>query len=560
MLESHGYHRVKYLWSLTLLMACTDAQAHHCPQGKNPNELNVWARDIYYFNNITDRNDAFAFLVGLAGQGMPVAFSELGRTIYAGGKSADEIWADAGDPKHRFFAYDLAHEFCKFNGCGTTGTLQDASSTACPTCSPPPEDAFLHVSDDTTITSSVSGTLTMTGCAPPAAKTVACRVMVSGWAGTYYVYNQNAAAYQTYYKARVEKMTQLAGDPASPHAAQGFFGDAQGDSWQNNYNGNNQWTVKVGGHIRIDEIAGGPRIGLCSSPGTGVVCTTPADMDDATMAAAHTTWTNSWAANNAVYTTAAAALGAFFGVNCANWVLDPRCMQRELASAGVHPEQKTIANMKSEDFLAVHDLIVAITDKPYGWFDYFSNSGMEHSPAGMDANPHNYLTGGGRIGMTRYATFLALREVAGRPGQAFYDPTETIPNGCISGSLSGSACQQWQQYFYPAYGRNVGYPTSAAPVQIATGTPPAGTCISGGTDYTATMTYRIYERAFANGVRVIARGQDGWACESEYGAPGALNVALGGSYRVVREDNTLGAAISTLSLYNAEAVILVPGP
>lgn len=517
----------------------------------------VWARNLYYIADRATRNAAFNFLMTVPQ--VPGGVSEISDNLYLG-DSAEEIWANAGDTNRRYHKYDSNHFFCIYNGCGYEGTLQDTGSI--------PEDVFLHVQEDTQIhtNNALVPDVTITGCPVGTPKTSACRAVMNGWdEGLYYIYNQNSLAYRTYYESRMKNSLLNAGGRGTKRI-QGIFWDAQGENWGNNYNGNSNYQIMYGGQIRSDEVPGSPRYAVCQGTTDGACDAYPTpDCGEYALPgypssdgcsthvfkAARDQWMDSYTANTAYFRDVAAKMGAFVMTNCAGWSLDPRCNERISASSGAHPEQIPYASMSYEQLEKMATQLRAVISHPHGTYDFFSNGSTEEYPPGVAANPHHYLTGRGRVQMTRYALYLTIREELGYPGKSYFDPTETVNVNCV-----GAACLDFETFFFPGL-VDLGWPTASDYSVIQTGINPPGTC-----GVYSDVPYRIYERTYANGVRVITRPIGGWQCRHEsnalFDASTEVTVPLGGNYSVLREDGTLGPVINTLSLYSAEGVILYP--
>jgi hypothetical protein len=105
----------------------------------------------------------------------------------------------------------------------------------------------------------------------------------------------------------------------------------------------------------------------------------------------------------------------------------------------------------------------------------------------------------------------------------------------------------WDQHWSPAAAYNIGQPTGPWSV-FATGTDPAN----------ANFTYQVYQRTYGNALVLYkplsadANGSPGTLADAT-----ATSFALGGTYRPLNADGTLGAPISSVTLRNGEGAILV---
>lgn len=105
----------------------------------------------------------------------------------------------------------------------------------------------------------------------------------------------------------------------------------------------------------------------------------------------------------------------------------------------------------------------------------------------------------------------------------------------------------WAEHWSPAVNVNVGRPTGATRT-FATGTDPAN----------ADLTYRVFARDYQNALVLYkplsyTQGKG----EGTTGDATATTHQLGGSYRVVNPNGTLGATVTSIALRNGEGAILV---
>jgi hypothetical protein len=105
----------------------------------------------------------------------------------------------------------------------------------------------------------------------------------------------------------------------------------------------------------------------------------------------------------------------------------------------------------------------------------------------------------------------------------------------------------WTQHWSPAMAYNVGTPQGDWSVR-ATGNDPA----------IAALPYKVYQRNYSNALILykplsykLGVGTGTVADNT------ATNHSLGGNYRMLRHDGTLGPTISSVSLRNGEGAILI---
>ena len=104
----------------------------------------------------------------------------------------------------------------------------------------------------------------------------------------------------------------------------------------------------------------------------------------------------------------------------------------------------------------------------------------------------------------------------------------------------------WDRHFIPASGVDVGQPTGAA-TMWATGTDPAN----------KGLTYKVYGREYANALVLYKPLSYALGAGTGTAADGtATTHDLGGMYRPVRADGSLGAATRSVTLRNGEGAVL----
>jgi hypothetical protein len=106
----------------------------------------------------------------------------------------------------------------------------------------------------------------------------------------------------------------------------------------------------------------------------------------------------------------------------------------------------------------------------------------------------------------------------------------------------------WSQHWSAAIGYNVGQPLANWSVRTS-GADPANPA----------LTYKVYQRSYSNALILYKplsyRSGVGTGTAADNTA---TTVALGGSYRSLRNDGTLGPVVTSVSLRNGEGAILVP--
>jgi hypothetical protein len=109
----------------------------------------------------------------------------------------------------------------------------------------------------------------------------------------------------------------------------------------------------------------------------------------------------------------------------------------------------------------------------------------------------------------------------------------------------------WERHWTAAVAQDVGQPT-AKPSLFASGPDPAN----------AALTYRVYQRSYTKALVLFKPLSYGKGVK-EGGPAGDESVTkhdLGGSYRPVRADGTLGEPVTSISLRNGEGAILIKAP
>jgi hypothetical protein len=104
----------------------------------------------------------------------------------------------------------------------------------------------------------------------------------------------------------------------------------------------------------------------------------------------------------------------------------------------------------------------------------------------------------------------------------------------------------WTEHWSPAAGYNIGQPAGPWSV-FATGADPSN----------RTLTYRVYQRTFANALVLYKPLSYGAGVTGTLANATATTYALNGTYSLLQADGTLGPVITSVSLRNGEGAILV---
>jgi hypothetical protein len=104
----------------------------------------------------------------------------------------------------------------------------------------------------------------------------------------------------------------------------------------------------------------------------------------------------------------------------------------------------------------------------------------------------------------------------------------------------------WTQHWSQAVTYNVGTPQGGWSL-FAAGTDPAN----------STLTYHVYQRAYSNALVLYRPLSYGGGTTGTLADNTATTFALGGTYRALQADGTLGPAVTSVTLRNGEGAILV---
>jgi hypothetical protein len=254
-------------------------------------------------------------------------------------------------------------------------------------------------------------------------------------------------------------------------------------------------------------------------------------------------------------------------VNCASWWEQPNCIDQIFAAGGQHMETVfTPTGISSDQVENLVSQIDTMSQTPHAVYDTFGSACFRGLGDYWDgaSSPGNYPTQRIKYNMTRYAMFMLVREVDGRPGHAYYDTT-FCPSAADGTGAPGYApgtgmWQDFRQDWFPAAmtgEASLGIPLAATLETVATGNESVGTCSTHG----AADQYRIFRRRYTNG-DVYFYPHTHWDCRhaTAFGAANAKTFALGDTYRMLNHDGTYGPNVTSLTLLPGEAVILCPSP
>lgn len=469
-----------------------------------------FVRPGHYYVDNTARNSVYDFLR-----------NKLDITEDSTGLLAP-LWKSL-NPEMKTFRYSLDMQLCQHAGCG----YQQGNATPNPEEADIPEAYFLHFAETTSIrlrpifgTPALYGApdpwiLTIPGCPVGTPVTRACRLQFWGWEDTYFFFDQGNPLFRAWMAARLV-------DIAEAHDAGGIFLDAHGPGFRSIFLASTD--ILSGGMVREHGLrANDPAI---DEPYNAELVQSLESEREALHAA-----------------------GKFLMVNCAAWSLDPLCKAQAIAAGGVHTEMLFTTKMSATQMDATIDLIDQISRRRFGVVDLYGSACWWGGPTYTTRG--NFSTPRARYLYWRFAAYLLVREAALTSGHAYFDPTLCFSDpwgqaNDFDASRPG-AYDDYQSEWLGAF-RGFGTAVDAA-VRIAEGNSPAGTCAQ-----STGRRYTVFKREYTNGI-VLVRPRDHWDCDG-YGDNTAVSVPLGGTYRLRRDDGTLGPPITTIALRNSEAAIL----
>jgi hypothetical protein len=372
------------------------------------------------------------------------------------------------------------------------------------------ESFFLHFSEPTTIQmwnlakTAVVNTMTIQGC--PGTPTPSCRVQNYLWSDYRYIFYLPSPTLRPWLANRVLGPTNTYGTPTTGHTRVWIDEHAPGFQWPLSFGYQN--VVIAGGMIKEFGIrAQDPAI-------DGPYNQTVVD------------WLT-------YLKTQADAAGQKVLINANNQVNNSYIVSQESAIKGFDTESYFEPDLivSPADFAGLATRVnTAVAGG--GWVSLHGTWG-DPVPGGYTNGNYSSVTA--RAKMWRLAGYYLLRERpgAGQPGIVYFNPRfgSNNPPFDINGDIAA-----WLN----AYQVSPGLPTGSMYTH-QTGT-------AGGVAYT------IYGRAMEKAT-VLLRPRDCSSC-TNYGDSSAATVTFASPVQVLKEDGTLGPQTSTVSIRNAEAVIL----
>lgn len=425
------------------------------------------------------------------------------------------------NPTTKTFGYEYDATVCLHQGCGRTQPTMPADRQ------PSNEDAYLHFSEATTIEyfdlqGNSLGTETFPGCPVGQPMTPDCRVKVFIWEDYRWVIYQANTAWQTWYADHL--LTELATDPYnSPYLVDGLFLDEHGPGFSVTMGFGAQTKVSVGGGIR--EYSG-------LRPKTPPVSAEPDALDMAYMTDAVQWLSYLEGRLSTVDTFMLLNLAEYFSVSTAVQTgVAAKGAMTELLNSPLSNAQASAANFQAflDATKSVTDVggIVELADTPCG----ATASVITGKAPTFSAGNFDSLTS--RFKMWQLASYYLVKPT--NTGRVYLDLNLCLPDTVTVSDLD----QQWMN----AYMTDVGQPTDATTI-TASG---ANTC---------STTYSIFTRHYSNAT-IMLRPRDSWWCNT-YNDATAVTVPLGQTMAILQADGTLSAPITSVTLRNAEAVILIP--
>jgi hypothetical protein len=375
-----------------------------------------------------------------------------------------------------------------------------------------PEEYFLHFSEDTEMQfrafdGSTVATVTITGCPSSQPVNRNCRVQAYIWTDRRYVFNLKSATFQDW------KATQLLN--STGRSINGVFLDEHGPGFVTALAWGGQSIVVSGGAIRE---LNGLRPGNYGDT---------LDQDYNTSMVAWLTYLR----------TRFQQAGKFIVLNPASNMLDPMVIDQIRALQGVSTEfmHRPDAWAGAYQYQQFIDVVKEVSSN--GGTVQLAGNWCYTGPSGYTNG--TYGSSQARYRMWRLASYYILKESVGSSGMVHFD-LALCSNATVQPLTDSS---EWLQ----AYQVDVGQPVGDSYVHQQ-GT--AGIASSDGRP----CSYKIFGRTYTNAL-ILVRPKDMWDC-IDYGNGGAAAVTLPQPGYVLREDGSLSAQTTIVSLRNAEAVIV----
>ena len=472
-----------------------------------------FVRPAHYYTDGTERNAVYQFLKN------KIKLTEDSAGV------PPSLW-EGINPAVKKFRYALDQVICVHDDCGYPAG--GGPGVPNPDLAGIPEAWFLHYAENTQIqhkppfqTPAYCGAPTpwlvnIPGCPAGTPVTPACRVVFFSWQDTFYSFDPDNLDYRAWMTAR------LIAEAGRDYPARGIFLDVHAPTYAKV--GLYTTAVLSGGMLREYGLrAQDPAIDAVYGP------------DLAASLTAHRDALN--------------AIDKFLIVNCAGWSLDPGCKEQEIAAGGMHTETLFTPLLQPGQMDELIALVNTMTQRPLAVVDLFGATC--HWGGTGYTSPGNFSTARNRALYWRFAAYLLVREGATATGHAYFDPSfcysDPWGTGLEFDPTRPGTYQDFQSEWLGAF-RSFGAPNGLG-FRYQQGASPAGTC-----DQPTQRNYAVFKRNYSKGI-VLVRPRDHWDC-SNYGDSTAVEVPLGGSYRLRRDDGTLGPPITTIALRNAEAAIL----
>lgn len=375
-----------------------------------------------------------------------------------------------------------------------------------------PEEYFLHFSEDTqmrfrALDGTAVSTITITGCPLSQPVNRNCRVQTYNWSDRRYLFNLKSATFQDW------KATQLLN--TTGRSINGVFLDEHGPGFVTPTSWGNQSVVLSGGAIR--ELNG-------LRPGsTGDAL----DQD----------YNTSMVAWLGYLHTRFQQAGKFIVLNPATYLLDPMVVAQVKALQGVSTEfmHRPDSWAGAYQYQQYIDLVKDVSSN--GGTVQLAGNWCYTGPSGYTSG--NYGSPAARYRMWRLASYYTLKEPVGSSGIVYLDLA-------LCSNHTVQPLEDRHEWL-PTYQVNVGQPVGDSYV-YQQGT--AGIASSDGRQ----CTYMIFARTYTSAL-VLVRPKDFWDC-TDYGDGGGAVVTLPEPGYILREDGSLSAQTTTVTLRNGEAAIV----
>ncbi|HEX7124176.1 MAG TPA: hypothetical protein VF406_00180 [Thermodesulfobacteriota bacterium] len=402
----------------------------------------------------------------------------------------------------RTFAYRIDLTACQHVGCVSTNEVDEEAADL-------PESYYMHFSETTTLRfvgldGETVDTVTIPGCPPSQPVRKDCRVQLWMWDDARWAFNVNDPGFQAWQADRL--VESLSSDQ------DGLLLDEHASSISGNWYWDRQTFAVSGGGVRELD---GRRPGAAASE-------------------IYQPMVTSWLT---VLRARAAEAGKVVLVNAAGWLLNEPMIDQVMATRGAfteflhRPDQFDGGSDQYERFIELMKELAAV-----GGTADLSGTLCYEGPSGYDAG--NYGSAAARYRMWRLASYYLVREPEGSPGTIYFNPGLCVRPGS-SDPLAFT--EEW----LPAY--EIGFGSPDGEVEVLE----RGSYADG----SRTCRYEVFSRRYTNGL-VLVRTKDSSEC-TNWGDASAATVSLPREMRILREDGTLSDPTSTVTIRNAEALVLV---